>query len=255
MLIDCYEALNASQLRFVTVKNPAASPAEKLQPAEPEKQPAEKPEAKKPPKKFDFSINPLKPSVRKKKKAEQILLQRINARPVVIDAGHGGNDTGALRGSVLEKDLTLQIALKVRDCLKDKGITNIIMTRSADKTLALDERVQISNDNNASMFVSVHINASVKSEINGIETHYYTENGYKAAKILHQELVSGVDALDRGLFKSKFYVIKNTSAPAVLLELGFISNESERNALVSEQRQMCSAQAIADGIYKFLAEY
>ena len=61
--------------------------------------------------------------------------------------------------------------------------------------------------------------------------------------------------MDRGLFKSKFYVINHTEAPAVLLELGFISNDSERNALLSEQRQMDSAQAIADGIVKYLLEH
>ena len=103
--------------------------------------------------------------------------------------------------------------------------------------------------------MSIHINASVKSEINGIETHYYTDNGYNVAKVIHKELMNNVEAMDRGLFKSKFYVINHTEAPAVLLELGFISNEQERSSLNSDKRQMDSAQAIADGIVNYLVEY
>ena len=70
-----------------------------------------------------------------------------------------------------------------------------------------------------------------------------------------KELMENVSATDRGLFKSKFYVINHTEAPAVLLELGFISNEHERNALNSQKRQMASAKAIADGIVKYLSEH
>ena len=265
-LVDCYETLNASQLRFVfttkstqTITEPKATiptiPAEKQQTPvrEAEKKPQQKKEnpfsalmEKLPEKK----VEPQKPS-----KTEEGKISKIKKKIIVIDAGHGGNDTGALRGSTLEKDLTLKIALKVRDCLKEKGLKNIILTRYDDKTLSLDERVQISNNKEADIFVSIHINASVKSEINGIETHYYTDNGYNVAKIIHKELMNNVDAMDRGLFKSKFYVINHTEAPAVLLELGFISNEQERSSLNSEKRQMDSAQAIADGIVNYLVEY
>ena len=105
------------------------------------------------------------------------------------------------------------------------------------------------------IYVSIHINASKKSEIKGIETHYYTQSGYKVAQVIHKELMKNIDAEDRGLFKSKFYVINHTKAPAVLLELGFISNEQERTSLTSEQRQTDSAQAIADGIINYLMEH
>ena len=71
---------------------------------------------------------------------------------------------------------------------------------------------------------------------------------------MHKELMDKIDCLDRGLFKSKFYVINHTEAPAVLLELGFISNDEERNLLISEKRQKTSAQAIADGIVNYLME-
>ena len=129
---------------------------------------------------------------KKTNKTEETNISKIKKKMIIIDPGHGGNDTGALRGSTLEKDLTLKIALKVRDCLREKGLKNIILTRYNDKTLSLDDRVQIANKKDADIFVSIHINASVKTEINGIETHYYTENGYNVAKIMHKELTQSV---------------------------------------------------------------
>ena len=276
-LVDCYETLNASQLRFVfttpkvvqTTSEPKVTPTTPTTPTTPvEKKPQTKTPVRVPEKKPETTTkkeNPFsvllekqperKVEPKKPTKYEETKISKIKKKMIIIDPGHGGNDTGALRGSTLEKDLTLKIALKVRDCLREKGLKNIILTRYNDKTLSLDDRVQIANKKDADIFVSIHINASVKSEINGIETHYYTDNGYNVAKIIHKELMNNVDAMDRGLFKSKFYVINHTEAPAVLLELGFISNEQERSSLNSSKRQMDSAQAIADGIVNYLVEY
>ncbi len=259
-LVDCYETLNASQLRFVITR----SMISQEEPQNIKRQNSENTKIPRPKKQLDISISPLiehqnkkkqKQSSKNQNKNEQAIIDKLNAKSIILDPGHGGNDTGAMRNGILEKDLTLQIALKVRECLREKGLTNIIMTRSIDKTLSLDDRVQIANTNDSSIFISIHINASVKSEIHGIETHYYTENGYNLAKFMHKDLMDKVNAADRGLFKSKFYVITHTEAPAVLLELGFISNEHERNELVSEERQLQSAQAIADGIIRFLTEH
>ncbi len=288
-LVDCYETLNASQLRFVFTKKietkpttttpvitqapktqqptetkPVQKPTQQvIQPSKPQTvistaKPTTTQETKKEP--IPVKITPKEPvkkteKIAKPSKAEQAIINKIKNKVIVLDPGHGGNDTGALRGNILEKDLTLEIATKVKKCLQEKGLKNIIMTRSIDKTLTLDERVQISNNNCANIFVSIHINASVKSEVNGIETHYFTENGYNVAKVIHKELMENVTATDRGLFKSKFYVINHTEAPAVLLELGFISNEQERSSLTSEKRQMNSAKAIADGIVNYLLEH
>lgn len=241
--VDCYETLNASQLRFVFTKRQLATTNEEKVRKEGEVRPikTEKEEVKK-----------TKPT--KLSKKEQARINKVKSKLIVIDPGHGGNDTGALRGNILEKDLTLSIALKVKEELKAMGFKNIVMTRSSDKTLALADRVDISNNKDADIFVSIHINSSVKSEINGIETHYYSESGYEMAQALHKELMSNIPAMDRGLFKSKFYVINHTEAPAVLLELGFISNEEECSMLTSSSRQSASAKAIAEGIYNYLME-
>lgn len=260
--VDCYETLNASQLRFVftTPKIIAQieEPAQKETPLDKPKQ--ESPAAKLQKKETPFANllerqNKDKVTKQKVQKKNNPVSTKIRNKVIIIDPGHGGNDTGALRNNILEKDLTLEIALKVRQELRDKGFNNIILTRNCDKTLALADRVTIANDNNADIFVSIHINSSVKTEVNGIETHYYSERGYDVAKVIHKELMDNVEAYDRGLFKSKFYVINHTEAPAVLLELGFISNEQERNLLTSEKRQKDSAEAIADGIVNYLMEH
>lgn len=264
-LVDCYETLNASQLRFVfTTKPPVIQIQEPSvvieKPQKPNASQTSMNTTKQETKKESPFANLLERQNQKKitkqiTKKENTALARIKNKVIVIDPGHGGNDTGALRGNILEKDLTLAIALKVRNELKEKGFTKVILTRSSDTTLQLADRVRIANDYNADIFVSIHINSSVKTEVHGIETHYYSESGYNVAKTIHKELMSNIQAVDRGLFKSKFYVINHTEAPAVLLELGFISNEQERNLLTSEKRQTDSAQAIADGIVNYLMEH
>lgn len=250
-LVDCYETLNATQLRFVFTK--------KLLPA-PSKDPiisipVQEPQSVRPTPKKEGIFSELIEKPKKKPQKEQTTVSsKIKNKVVVIDAGHGGLDTGALRGATTEKEITLNIAKKVKTILKEAGMKKVILTRSEDKTLALDERVQIANDKKANIFVSIHINASVKTEIKGIETHYYSQSGYEVAKVIHKELIENINSEDRGLFKSKFYVINHTKAPAVLLELGFISNDQERTALTSDKRQTDSAQAIADGIINYLLE-
>lgn len=253
-MVDCYETLNASQLRFVFT-------GKKTEPIAGEQKVVRLPVKQEQREKTTITKkeNPFASILERRSKIKNLKtpkknVSRIKNKVILIDPGHGGNDTGALRGNVLEKDLTLEIALKVRAALKDRGMKKVILTRTSDTTLSLADRVRIANDYNADIFVSVHINSSVKSEINGIETHYYSERGYKVAKIIHKELMENVSATDRGLFKSKFYVINHTEAPAVLLELGFISNEKEKNLLTSQRRQQDSAEAIADGIINYLTE-
>ncbi len=248
--VDCYETLNTSQLRLVFTK-PVVVPRPTI-PTMPKEQ------VKKPESLTDLIVVPQPKKEKKPKrqpKVENLVSSKIKNKRIIIDPGHGGNDTGAIKNRVYEKDLTLEISQRVRDILKSRGLKKVLLTRDTDKTLSLADRVEFANSRNADIYVSIHINASVKTEINGIETHYYTQNGYNVAKIMHKELMQNVDAEDRGLFKSKFYVINHTEAPAVLLELGFISNDQERNALTSTKRQEDSANAIAEGIINYLMEY
>lgn len=170
---------------------------------------------------------------------------------VVIDPGHGGSDCGAIRGKINEKNITLDISNRVAEILTSKGV-DVYMTRDDDSTVSLQDRVAISENVNPDLFVSVHVNSSNSESPNGVETHYYKDNSLTLAKTIHASMLNHIKAKDRGLFKSKFYVINHTTAPAVLVEVGFLSNAAEREQLVTESRKQATAKAIAEGIYEYL---
>ena len=175
-------------------------------------------------------------------------------KSIVLDAGHGGTDCGAIGGGYMEKNITLDVTKRVETILKQKGY-NVKMTRSDDSYVSLQERVSISENYSPDIFVSIHVNSSVKPEIIGVETHYYHQESLSLAQIVHASLASAVQSVNRGLFKSKFYVINHTTSPAILIEIGFISNADERAQLISEKRKQDTAQAIADGIQKYLQQH
>ena len=170
-----------------------------------------------------------------------------NKRYVVIDAGHGGSDYGAIRNGINEKDITLDIAQKVKKQLENKGYT-VAMTRTDDTYVSLQDRVEFSEIFNPDIFVSIHVNSSNSDAPHGIETHYYKDNSLKLAKYVHASMLNNINSKDRGLFKSKFYVINHTTAPAILVEMGFISNPTERSQLTTESRKNATAKAIVEGI-------
>lgn len=175
-------------------------------------------------------------------------------RKVVIDAGHGGTDAGAIGGSIKEKDITLDVAKRVEKLLKQKGY-QVKMTRDDDTYVSLQDRVEISEEYCPDIFVSIHVNSSVKPEITGVETHYYHQESMALAQTVHSSFASAVQSPNRGLFKSKFYVINHTTSPAILIEIGFISNVSERGQLVGEKRKQDTAKSIADGIQNYFKQY
>ena len=180
-----------------------------------------------------------------------IIKKNPNIKTIVIDAGHGGSDVGATREGIYEKDITLDLSKRVETILKKKGY-DVQMTRKTDVYVGLKERVLFTEEKKGDLFVSIHVNSSVSPEGHGIETHYYTPASYNFAQIVHKQLACSIDAKDRGLFKSKFYVINNDIAPSILVETGFISNPAERASLLTESRKQKTAEAIAEGIIKYI---
>ena len=177
-----------------------------------------------------------------------------NLYTVVIDAGHGGEDVGATRENIYEKDITLKIAKLLEEKLKDKKVKTY-MVRDKDKTVSLADRCEFSNKKEPDLFVSVHVNSSINESILGVETHWWKEDSKKYAQVVHNEMAKNVKkwkTVDRGLFKSQFYVINHTEAPAILCEIGFISHKKEREEIIKQKRQEEIAEAIADGIYNYL---
>ena len=206
----------------------------------------------------------LKVKIKESKKKIESLIPSIILNPavptdhttkkVVIDAGHGGKDVGAIGGEVNEKDITLDVAKRVEKLLKQKGYS-VIMTRDDDTYVSLQDRVSISENANPDIFVSIHVNSSVRPEITGVETHYYHQESIALAQTVHSSLASAVQSPNRGLFKSKFYVINHTTSPSILVEIGFISNSEERVQLVGEKRKQATAKAIADGVQNYFKQY
>lgn len=175
-------------------------------------------------------------------------------RKVVIDAGHGGTDYGAIRNNINEKDITLDVAKRVEALLKKEGYA-VKMTRTNDIYVSLQDRVDISENYAPDIFVSIHVNSSVKPEITGIETHYYHQESLSLAQTVHSSFASAINSKNRGLFKSKFYVINHTTAPAILIEIGFLSNDNERAQLVSDKRKQDTAKSISEGVKNYFKEH
>ncbi len=185
------------------------------------------------------------------KSSEKILKKRKSGeKVVVIDPGHGGIDYGAIRSGINEKDITTDVSLRVAKILRSDGF-KVYMTRDEDKTLSLQERVDFAEENEPDIFVSIHVNSSEGTTATGLETHYYHDYSIGLAKVVHEALTKHVNSKDRGLFKSKFYVINHTTMPAILVEIGFISNEDERQDMISEKRKQATAKAIAEGIKNY----
>lgn len=170
---------------------------------------------------------------------------------VVLDAGHGGSDYGAIREGINEKDITLDITQRVASILKSKGY-KVALTRSDDTYVSLQDRVDFSEKETPEIFVSIHVNSAVATEPKGIETHYYHDYSKELANVVHTHLMKAIDTKDRGLVKSKFYVINHTTVPAILVETGFISNAEERSELVTDTRKQKTAKAIAEGIIEYI---
>lgn len=179
---------------------------------------------------------------------------QLKGKIVVIDAGHGGIDPGAVRDGIFEKDINLSIALKVKEMLQDKGI-KVVMTRSEDKKIPLEERVQISNDSNTDLFVSIHQNAVEDNVTYGTQVWFEKTNkeSGKLAKIMQESIMKSINGKDRGIQSNQsLYVTKNTKEPSVLVECGFISSDSERQLLQDYKYQEEIAKGIVNGISQYL---
>lgn len=190
--------------------------------------------------------------------SDSVVQRVINGGIVVtLDAGHGGYDSGAVGPSGLyEKNVNLAVALKLGKILEQNGI-DVVYTRTSDNVSwpanvgeDLQARCDISDAAGSNYFVSIHANSSVSSGARGMETYYYSQNleGKQLAQSIQTELINETGLLDRGVLTANFYVIKNTAAPSVLVEVGFISNPTEEALLGSEAFQDKLAEAISQGI-------
>lgn len=174
---------------------------------------------------------------------------------VVIDAGHGGFDPGAVAQTVYESKINLSIAKKVEKLLSAEGI-KVFMTRDTDDYVGLYERADIANNLNASLFVSIHSNAFTNSSLKGIMTLVYPVSannskitGKSLGRTIQRNLVNITGAADRGVIdRPNLVVLNSTKMPAALVECGFMTNPDELKALQSEEYQDILARGIVRGI-------
>lgn len=171
---------------------------------------------------------------------------------VVIDPGHGGYDTGANHGGYKEKDINLTISSKLKESLEKFGLT-VYLTREDDNFLSLAERTEITNSIKPNVFISVHANAlATTKNIRGVETYYWTPQSQKLALYVHRNVLQYVQIPDHFIRKARFYVIRHTSSPAVLAELGFLTNYEDRKLLTKKDTQDQYVKALSEAILKFL---
>lgn len=179
-----------------------------------------------------------------------------NPRLIVIDPGHGGSDPGSIRGQYVEKNLTLDMAKRVRDILIKRG-WQVMMTHDDDRDVAahaesdgdeLQARDDVANTNGARLFLSIHVNSFINSGPHGATVYFYKPEDYSLAQALNHRIAARVPVKDDGIVKDKLYVLHHADCPAALVETAFISNPDDRALLASAQWRQSMAQAIADGL-------
>ena len=176
---------------------------------------------------------------------------------VVIDPGHGGPDRGAIGiGGLRETEVVLDVSKRVKNLLSEKGIM-VRLTRNNEVDLDLPQRVSIANSTDADIFVSIHANASrgKRKDINGLETFYYTGwRGRLLAKKIQKEILKvSPGSPDRGVRQGRFFVIKNTRMPAVLVEIGFLTGRLDARRLEKSIHRQRRAYSITRGILEYLS--
>ncbi len=198
---------------------------------------------------------------------------QTKVRTVVLDPGHGGKDPGARGNGLLEKELTLDVALRLRALLRSKGL-HVVLTRTADTTVGLEQRARKARQVGGDLFVSLHFNAATVSSVHGVEVYALTPAGGVStasrrvllrrypgnrwdryniilAYMVHQQLVQRLKALDRGIRRARFVVLREARMPAILVEAGFLTSPTEARKLRTSSYRQQIAQAIADGIWAY----
>lgn len=172
---------------------------------------------------------------------------------VVLDPGHGGSDPGAVGiNGLQEKRVVLPIAEQVAMYLEQQGV-QVILTRTDDRDVELEPRVQMAQQANATVFVSIHANSIslARPDVNGLETYFYS-SGEQLAQVIQNSVIQATGMNDRGIRSARFYVLRRTSMPAVLVEVGFVTGSEDAPRLADAGFQNQMARGIAQGILQYL---
>jgi N-acetylmuramoyl-L-alanine amidase len=175
----------------------------------------------------------------------------------MVDPGHGGPDPGAIGlGGLRETNVVLPIAQQVAAILNQQGI-QAVLTRTGEYDVDLAPRVAMAERMDANLFVSIHANSInlSRTDINGLETYYYSSASAKRlAQSIHNSILQSMDIRDRGVRSARFYVLRKTSMPSVLVEVGFVTGREDAAKLSNPTYRSQMAQAIARGILQYIQQ-
>lgn len=196
--------------------------------------------------------------------ASDVALSNVKNKIITIDPGHGGSDSGAVGpNGYTEKEGAFAISQKVASILNQSG-AKVVMTRDSDVDVygpnasarnELQARVDVGNNANSDIFVSIHCNAFVNPAANGTQTFYYgfSYQGQRLAQSIQEKMIEANGLRDRGISTCNFYVVKHSYMPAVLIETAFITNYDEEALLSDDEWQTTMAKAIAEGINEYFS--
>jgi N-acetylmuramoyl-L-alanine amidase len=195
------------------------------------------------------------------------IAHNLSGKIIVVDAGHGGIDPGANRPGVIEKDINLSVALELKNVLNEYG-AKVILSRQTDTELStecdnervrgryhrdLTARVEMAEESDADLFISIHANAVSNPDRQGAEVFYYAKS--KAGKALSNSIQTALNKVTTKPTPSPdaadYFVLRRNHIPAALIEVGYITNLEERSLLQSPEYQRTLAKAIAQGIYDY----
>jgi N-acetylmuramoyl-L-alanine amidase len=203
---------------------------------------------------------------------QRVALSGGKGRVVVIDPGHGGMDEGARAAGLKEKDVALDVAFRVEECLLNAGVS-VSLTRREDVRMRLRERLAVANGFEHPIFVSIHFNQSPLSSASGVEIFYAptkpgpewvwagffndpeggdNDEARELAGLLRQSLRVRTQAVDRGIHRRAFFLMRHARGPAVLVEGGFLSHPGERRLLRSPEYRQELAEGVAQGVVEFV---
>lgn len=194
-------------------------------------------------------------------------------KTITIDPGHGGIDGGSSGAGILEKDINLQVSLKLNNILKDKGM-NVVMTRKKDISLEsksnlktsryrkdLNARKKIIDNNNSTAFVSLHVDSYKQPNVRGVKIFYYPTSKdsknlaesicNKINKIVFDDFLNTTDA-KAVIETGNYYLLRESKSPGVIIEIGFITNPIDNKLVQSQDYQYNMAKAIAEGLLEFI---
>lgn len=176
---------------------------------------------------------------------------------VVLDPGHGGVDKGVNIGDIYEKDITLKIVKLMINELRYNGC-EVLPTRKTDELHALSEVADFANNNNADVFLSIHVNSFQESKYQGIGTYYYDDSGFqkeeriKFAQTIQKHSIKSDGWNDRGIFRDQLRVLRLSKVPCALIECGFLTNPEDKARLLDDKVLSNLANSLSDGILEYL---